>query len=152
MKIRQANASDLKAIVAIERASSTAPHWTELVYERAIARETGRCVFVAEQYVLCGFAVAALVANEAELESVVVAQPSQRRGLGRALCMAIVDWAIAAEATAVGLEVRAGSYGAIALYEVLGFRRAGLRRDYYAAPTEDALMMRLDLSRRIANA
>ena len=30
-------------------------------------------------------------------------------------------------------------------YEAAGFRREGLRRGYYTAPVEDAVLMRLDL-------
>ena len=43
------------------------------------------------------------------------------------------------------LEVRAGSVGAIALYEGLGFVVVGRRRGYYREPVEDALLMRLEL-------
>jgi ribosomal-protein-alanine N-acetyltransferase len=39
------------------------------------------------------------------------------------------------------LEVRAGNREAVALYESLGFRRLGLRREYYREPLEDALVL-----------
>jgi len=44
------------------------------------------------------------------------------------------------------LEVWAGSVGAMALYQGLGFVAAGRRVGYYLKPVEDALLMRLDLS------
>ncbi len=52
-------------------------------------------------------------------------------------------------ATEAFLEVAVDNDGAIALYEGLGFRRAGLRKSYYdrgAAGCVDALVMRLDLN------
>jgi ribosomal-protein-alanine N-acetyltransferase len=39
------------------------------------------------------------------------------------------------------LEVRAGNREAVALYESLGFRRLGSRREYYREPLEDALVL-----------
>ena len=39
------------------------------------------------------------------------------------------------------LELRAGNREALGLYESLGFRRLGVRRAYYSAPAEDALLL-----------
>ena len=39
------------------------------------------------------------------------------------------------------LEVRVSNHGAIAMYERLGFRRAGRRRRYYSDNGEDAMIM-----------
>ena len=43
--------------------------------------------------------------------------------------------------TKIYLEVRESNRAAIALYEKLGFRREGLRRDYYEEPRENAVLM-----------
>ncbi len=45
----------------------------------------------------------------------------------------------------LGLEVRVSNAGAQGLYRTLGFRLVGLRRGYYKAPTEDALLMAMRL-------
>ena len=39
------------------------------------------------------------------------------------------------------LEVRAGNTPAVRLYESLGFRAEGIRRNFYRDPEEDALIM-----------
>jgi len=78
-----------------------------------------------------------------ELETVVVAQAERRRGAGRALCLAVVEWCRVEGAERVDLEVRAGSGGAVTLYEDLGFGVTGHRRGYYSDPVEDALLMAL---------
>ena len=47
--------------------------------------------------------------------------------------------------TFVTLEARASNEPAIALYESAGFRQVGVRRNFYTAPTEDAVLMTLYL-------
>jgi len=145
VRIRRADAADIEAILRVERAAASAPHWNLHVYADAIPGKKNRCVFVADEDGICGFAVASLVANEAELESVAVVASRRRHGVGRALCGAVVTWAMDAGATAVSLEVRAASTAAIGLYRWLGFERVGLRQAYYAEPTDDAVLMRLAL-------
>ena len=43
--------------------------------------------------------------------------------------------------TDITLEVRESNVGAIALYEKLGFEEAGIRKNFYQRPTENALIM-----------
>ena len=145
MRIRAAVGTDLPTIVAIERASETAPHWAEAAY-RLASESCDRCLLVAEECGILGFVAAAIAAGEAELESVVVDQSSRRRGIGRELCAAIISWARAAGASTLSLEVRYSSTGATALYRSLGFRGLGSRPNYYSAPPDDALILSLDLT------
>ena len=43
--------------------------------------------------------------------------------------------------TAMTLEVRKSNAAAIAVYQKNGFQIAGMRKDYYRKPMEDALIM-----------
>jgi ribosomal-protein-alanine N-acetyltransferase len=121
--------------------------------DRAVDGGIKRCFFVAETEAeggLLGFAVGKVIGSSngegvAELESVAVEAAARRRGVGGALCAAVSDWCRRQGVTALELEVRAGSGGAIALYAGLGFVVAGRRAGYYREPVEDALLMRLDL-------
>jgi ribosomal-protein-alanine N-acetyltransferase len=56
-----------------------------------------------------------------------------------------MEWCREQGAGVVELEVRAGSVGAIGLYEGLGFVATGRRRGYYKEPVEDALLMQMEL-------
>ncbi len=65
-------------------------------------------------------------------------------GSGEALEAAAEVGRLLAEAGAGSrftLEVRVSNIGAIAMYEQLGFRRAGRRRRYYSDNGEDAMIM-----------
>ena len=59
-----------------------------------------------------------------------------------------MSWAREVGKTRCLLEVRVSNTSAIQLYEKLGFKRDGIRKNYYPTETsmrEDALLMSLDL-------
>jgi ribosomal protein S18 acetylase RimI-like enzyme len=157
--LRPAIASDLEAILTLERATGLAPHWPPAAYLAILDSTTSqRCLFIAEKDdSLAGFAVGLLHPAPhdptnpdarqciAELESVVVSASYRRAGIGRALCRAVFDWTRSQGATELVLEVRAASSAAIALYAGLGFTLAARRPRYYRDPSDDALLMRLPL-------
>jgi ribosomal-protein-alanine N-acetyltransferase len=148
VRVREAGAADLAGVLALERDVAEAPHWAEGVY-REIVSGSGipRCLFVAEaEGLLLGFAVGAVTGDSAELESVAVRGEARRRGVGRMLCDAVAEWCRLQGATALELEVRAASAGAMALYEGLGFVSVGRRLGYYREPVDDAVLMRLKLA------
>ena len=153
--VRRAVASDVGAILRLERETEEASHWAEAEYAAVVGQQDGdervkRCCFVAElEGRLAGFAVGKVVGVDglAELESVAVGARLRRMGVGRALCVAVMDWCRSLSVGELQLEVRAGSSGAIALYRGLRFETVGLRRGYYRDPEEDALLMRLGLTK-----
>jgi [ribosomal protein S18]-alanine N-acetyltransferase len=154
--IRPGLPSDFVSIVALERATGTAPHWSPATYVAILSAAPGpqRCLIVAESAgSLVGFAVGSLqpemspAERIAELESVAVSASVRRAGIGRALCNAVLNWCRDHAATQVGLEVRATSAAAIALYTSLGFTEVGRRPRYYREPEDDAFVMRLDCAK-----
>jgi len=96
-----------------------------------------------------GVLICRAAAGEAEILTVGVAPWARRQGVGLALMTAAVGVARQAGAEAMFLEVDVDNAPAVALYEGLGFVRAGLRKAYYdrgANGRADALVMRLDLT------
>ena len=164
--VRRATEQDLDAILRIERATPTAPHWSPAIYREMLAPNPAsgriRCVLVAlapvgagitADQTVSGFVVAAAFigaregsAPPAELESVAVLDQVRRRGIGRALCVAAMDWANQMGAPAMELEVRAGNTAAVELYRSLGFRETARRPRYYQDPDEDAQLMTANLT------
>jgi [ribosomal protein S18]-alanine N-acetyltransferase len=158
VKIRPATCDDVLAIWALERASPSASHWTELQYREIFQlSEAGpeRIVLVAESLLtsaledatssIDGFLVAQCVTPEWELENIVVASAARRRGIGRQLLEMLLTTARKTNSEAVFLEVRESNVSARSLYEKLGFRRTGSRPAYYINPSEDAILYRRDL-------
>jgi ribosomal-protein-alanine N-acetyltransferase len=92
---------------------------------------------------MLAFLVAHRVDNEWELENIVVAEESQRRGVATRLLREFVDSARAKNADAIFLEVRQSNQAARALYRKFGFVETGARKGYYPTPPEDAILYRL---------
>jgi ribosomal-protein-alanine N-acetyltransferase len=151
--VRVAVAGDLAAVLDLERDVADAPHWGEAEYRAALdggaVREGGmvlRCLLVVEREGrLVGYAVGKICDEVGDLESVAVVSTARRQGVGQALCEAVMAWCGEQGAKAMELEVRAGSAGAIELYESLGFVASGRRRGYYKGPVEDAVLMAMEL-------
>ena len=90
---------------------------------------------------IAGYIAARLAANELHINNVAVRVEYRRRGIASALLKSIIEKGRGLEAKVAFLEVRAGNFLAQALYENYGFRNVGLRRNYYSAPCEDAVIM-----------
>jgi [ribosomal protein S18]-alanine N-acetyltransferase len=150
VQVRAARASDLHAVVALERSIAEAPHWAEAEYAGILEAGTDggvrRCLLVAERSMeLAGFAVGKAIGSGddvlAELESVAVAESARRAGVGKALSEGVIAWCREMGAAGVELEVRSANFAAIALYRRMGFVEVGLRKRYYKDPDDDAVLM-----------
>ena len=65
----------------------------------------------------------------------------RRRGVGRQMLEELMRLGKERGSFAYTLEVRAGNVPAIHLYESLGFKSLGIRKNFYEKPTEDAIIM-----------
>lgn len=91
-----------------------------------------------------GYAAFRHAAGEAELLRLAVLPEERRRGVARALFFEGAGRLQAESVQVIFLEVRLDNAPAIALYESLGFTRAGRRRGYYRDGT-DALVYVLEI-------
>ena len=143
-KIRRATASDLGAILHIERQAPGASHWTAVEYERMLSSQV---ILVAESgQVIAGFLCAQQAAEDWELENIAVVSALQRRGIASDLLKALLDHVGRSSASTLFLEVRESNAPARRFYESHGFAEIGRRRHYYHSPEEDAVIYRLNLS------
>lgn len=132
----------LAALAAIEEACFHAP-WSESM----LREELGKGIFlVAERDgQAVGYVGCQTVLDEGYITNVAVSPDYRRQGIARTLIDALAVQARARELAFVTLEVRASNAPAIALYEGAGFVRVGVRKNFYTAPTEDAVLMTLFL-------
>lgn len=143
--LRPAAASDVDAVVEIERASFSDP-WSQRSFE-ALLRDA-RVIFTVaalQDGTVAGYVVAWFVADEGEIANLAVAPAARRRSVGATLLDATIRLARSRHVTSLYLEVRDSNVAARALYASRGFVEVGRRRRYYRRPEEDALVLRLVL-------
>ena len=80
--------------------------------------------------------------DDAELIRIAVSPEHRRRGIGRRLLSELIEETGRRGIHDIFLEVRSGNAAAIGLYRSAGFENAGIRKDYYHEPKEDALILR----------
>lgn len=116
------------------RALRRYPHAAVLVAEAPDGRVIGRLSISRDQHPASR--------HVADLGLMVDAE-YRRRGIGRALLVAAVEWAREAEVRKLELHVFPWNEGAIALYEDFGFVREGYRKNHYHRGDEfvDAILM-----------
>jgi [ribosomal protein S18]-alanine N-acetyltransferase len=139
--IRSAALNDVPAILVIEQEAPGAAHWTAEQYSKLL--DSGIILVAEEVRELCGFVCAKAVADEWEIENVVVAAEFLRRGIANELVRNLIQRAENEAASAILLEVRESNLPARRLYEKHGFREVGRRRVYYRDPAEDAILYAL---------
>lgn len=101
---------------------------------------------VGEDGTVLGYAEVRVILDEGTLERIAVAPRYRRQGIAEALLDAYIQYG-REHLAFLTLEVRAGNAPAIALYEKLGFREVGRRKNYYRAEHEDALLMTVEFDR-----
>jgi ribosomal-protein-alanine N-acetyltransferase len=139
-RIRAASTADLDAIARIE-ASSFADPWPRRAFQAhlrdlfLVAESSSRVV---------GYLVARPMGDEAEILNVAVHPNARGAGLGHGLLQSALRVLQDLDVAAVFLEVRVSNVAARRLYDASGFTEVGKRRNYYADPVEDALILRRD--------
>ena len=143
-------ASDAAEVAALEALCNPSPWRAEDLVPFAGSEgssfvQMGQVAVDREGY-LAGYALASLVAGEAELLIVGVRLDARRQGVARRVLEALFKRLKESGADSVFLEVRRGNHAAIRLYEKLDFASNGVRAGYYADNGEDALLFRKELS------
>ena len=90
---------------------------------------------------LLGYVGLLAVVDEGYITNVAVRPDCRRQGVASSLLQALEARGRARNLTFLTLEVRQSNAPARALYEKLGYLQAGLRRNYYENPREDAIIM-----------
>jgi len=141
MRLRKMILADIDAVVLIEQDVHTHP-WTRGNFTDALTSDN-LCNVYEDEGSIVGYAVLLPVVDEVELLNISIAAKHQRKGLGRKLLGELMKIALSMNMRRMLLEVRNSNISALGLYNVAGFRKIGLRRDYYLADNgrEDAIVM-----------
>ena len=142
---RLADEQDLDGVLAVESESFTNP-WTRDMYAWELQNRS-MCHILLVRTSDCrvaGFCAFWLVFDEIHINNIALRPDFRARGIGTALLRQVLVEGHQLGARRATLEVRASNERARKLYERMGFYVAGVRRNYYSEPVEDALILWLD--------
>ena len=133
--------SQIPQIEALEKQCFSLP-WTAEMLESQLKDALHEFIAaVDENGAVLGYVGMMYVLDEGYISNVAVSPAYRRQGIADALIDRLDAICASHGLSFVSLEVRAGNVPAVALYEKHGFARAGLRKNYYERPREDALIM-----------
>ena len=147
-------APDIPVVADIEAMQHHAP-WSASSFEDALRQGWHSRVLKDADHRVLGYYIAMTAGDDEELLTITVHPDQTGQGYGKALLADLIHLAHARGAHRLFLEVRASNMPAIGLYEKLGFKMTGMRKNYYpvvanlhtGAPAgrEHALLMCLTL-------
>ena len=120
--------------------------WPQSIIENELQNELSLWLTAVSGETVLGYVGSQTVLGEADMMNIAVAEYARRQGIAQALVDTLCSRLREKNVAFLTLEVRASNDAAAALYEKLGFRQVGLRPKYYYHPTEDARILRKDLT------
>ena len=145
-RVETLSEGDLDDVLEIERASFSNP-WSRdmFLWELQNAGISYGYVLREPGGRVAAFCTVWIVQDELHVNNVAVGPAHRGKGVGQALLRFVLRLAAGLGARRATLEVRRSNVPALRLYERLGFRAVGVRRNYYSSPVEDALILWCDL-------
>lgn len=144
--IRFANETDAEELARIS-AKSLHPAWSKEDFLSAFENKQSK-VFVSTERNITGYGVFYYASDEGEIPSIAVEENYRRKGYGEDILEGMISFAIVEGVTRIFLEVRESNFAAISFYKKNGFVEVGRRPKFYDHPTEDGLILEMNLSER----
>lgn len=145
MNILPMTAAHIAPIAALERVCFSDP-WPEAAVESELTNPLSLWLVAVEDGRVAGYVGSQSVLGEADMMNVAVSPEFRRRGVARAMLLALERRLAENAVHSLTLEVRASNEPAISLYHSLGYVQVGRRPNYYHKPREDALILRKEWS------
>ena len=131
-------------IAALERACFSDP-WSERSFASELENPLSLWLVALSGETVTGYIGSQQMLDEADIMNVAVHPDCRRQGIADALLEELERRLAENGVRILALEVRASNAPAIALYEKRGYTQAGLRKNYYFHPREDALILKKQL-------
>ena len=131
---------DLEEVAALEQEVFSKP-WSKKSFADSIAKPENLYLTAYEAGELVGYCGLWGVGDEGQITHVCVKASARGKGIGKALVLAMLEKGRERGLQAFTLEVRVGNTPARELYKKVGFAEAGIRKGFYDAPKEDAMIM-----------
>ncbi len=140
MLIRDMKEADLPEVCRIEQEIFSDP-WSYEDFRDSYLSENNSYLIAEVDSEIAGYCGYWGVADEGYIYNVAVREEYRRQQVGYRMLSELIWQAKDRGITALTLEVRQTNEAARRLYERLGFVNAGIRKDFYTKPKEDAVIM-----------
>ena len=140
IEIREMRVDDLFWVAEMEKQIFSIP-WSQKAFRESLDSENTIYIVAIEDEKVLGYVGMYISFEEGNITNVAVSPNYRRKKIGQKLILKILEKAKQKGVTAVILEVRETNVAAISLYEKMGFVEAGIRKNFYEKPTENALIM-----------
>ena len=132
---------DIPQVAAIERQCFPDP-WSERMLREHLDNQCAAALVArGEDGTILGYGGLLVVLDEGYITNIAVRPEYRRQGIASELLEVFRRFGEGNHMAFLTLEVRASNAAAIALYEKMGYARAGVRKNYYEHPREDAVIM-----------
>ncbi len=138
--LRKMQPEDIPLVAELERECFSSP-WTEDGLTAETRNPSAEFFVLEAKGTLAAYMGMHIVLDECYIANVAVKKDLRKKGFGKALVENALTVAKEKGCAFITLEVRVSNRPAIALYESCGFEKVGERRNFYTAPTENALIM-----------
>ena len=142
--VMQMDQTHVSQIAELEKMCFSDP-WSENSIASELDNRLSDWLVAVESEQVVGYVGAQTVIDGTDMMNIAVHPDHRRNGIARMLIDALCARLRQRGSRMLMLEVRASNDPAIALYEKLGFRQVGLRKNYYRNPKEDARILRKEL-------
>ena len=142
MQICTMTDSDISAVSQLEAASFSTP-WSENSIRSELDNPWAIWLVARDEPGLAGYIGVQYGPDGGDILTVATDPAFRGRGIAKALIRRMVQLLQEKNLSWLTLEVRPSNCAAISLYESIGFRQVGRRKNYYRCPTEDALLLTL---------
>lgn len=139
IKILPMDETHLKDLALLEKQCFSTP-WSENALKAELEKENSRFFVAITKNEVSGYVGANNVLGELYIDNIAVFYNYRGFGIGEALLRHLIDVAKAENCSLITLEVRVSNTPARNLYEKLGFKNVGLRKNFYEQPKEDAVI------------
>jgi ribosomal-protein-alanine N-acetyltransferase len=140
MLIRDMTVADVDEVYEIEKENFSDP-WSRNSFIESIAEQNNHYLVAVIDGKVVGYCGYWGIAGEGYIYNVAVKASHMRQGIGFKMLEELTRQAAARGIDSLTLEVRQSNEAAIKLYKKLGFIEAGIRKDFYTKPLEDAIIM-----------
>ena len=143
MTVQRLSAEHIPAVAQMEKLCFSEP-WSE--HSLGILTGDGAVGFVAlEDGQVTAYVGMMVVLDEGQITNVATHPDHRRKGYAQEVLNALTAYSQSVGISEIFLEVRSSNASAIGLYEKMGYLRVGMRKGFYRAPTEDAILMKKTL-------